>query len=59
MEHGALSELMAAVLYLPSLVGDAGVNGRFFLINNESLSMVLLVGLVPVSAMENMDPRRQ
>ncbi len=53
-EQGALSELMAADLYLPSFDGDAGVNS-FFFFNTASSWTVLL----SETASERIEPKRQ
>lgn len=54
-EHGALSEVMAAVLYLPNLDGDGGVN-LFGLLKMESLSSP---ALALETAMDRIDPKMQ
>lgn len=55
-EQGALSELMAAVLYLPSLEGDGGVKGFFFL---ASVTLSTIVSSSADMAKVRIDPKMQ
>lgn len=60
-EHGALSEVMAAVLYLPSMDGDGGVKSLFFFLAASgpfSVGEKLLLLLLPM-ARDRIDPNRQ
>ena len=55
-EHGVLSELMAAVLYFPSLDGDGGVEDFFFFLGKRTSSSTVSA---PERASDKMDPKRQ
>lgn len=56
MVHGMASDVMAAVLYFPNLLGDGGVKSFFFLTSATSASSS--VGFLLEMANERIDPNR-